>query len=73
MVQAATPQALALHFTAAVGNTYTIQYRDGLDVAHPWLTLTNVPAQPATADYVVTDTPLTQGRYYRAVRPSQGP
>jgi hypothetical protein len=65
--------ALALHFIAAAGNAYTIQYRDGLDAAHAWLTLTNVPAQPATADYVVTDSPLLQGRYYRAVTPAQEP
>jgi hypothetical protein len=71
----ALPQgsALALHFIAAAGNTYTIQYRDDLDAAHPWLTLTNVPAQSATADYAVTDSPLVESRYYRAVTPGKGP
>ncbi len=59
-----------LHFPAAAGNTYSVQYRDALDALHPWLNLTNVPAQPSTGNYPVTDTPATgQSRFYRIVTP----
>ena len=61
-----------LHFPAAAGNTYSVQYRDAFDPAHPWSNLTNVPAQPSTGDYAVTNSPApSPSRFYRVVTPAQ--
>jgi len=60
-----------LHFTAAAGNTYTVQYKNAL--ADPtWTKLADVPAQPVTGDYPVTDSSAGgQSRFYRIVSPAQ--
>jgi hypothetical protein len=61
-----------LHFPAAAGNTYSVQYRDALDAGHPWLNLTNLPGQPASGDYAVTDyAPSASSRYCRVAAPAQ--
>jgi hypothetical protein len=59
-----------LHFRAAAGNSYTVQYKDSLGAA-VWNELSVVPAQPVTGDYAVTDASPGPGtRFYRiAVRP----
>ena len=60
-----------LHFTAEAGKTYTVQYKDSLD-ALSWSKWVDVPAQPSTGDYAVTN--LMTGepdRFYRIVTPAQ--
>ncbi len=60
-----------LHFLAVAGNTYTVQYKDALSTT-TWLKLSDVPAQPATADYAVVDHSATgETRFYRVVTPVQ--
>jgi hypothetical protein len=59
-----------IHFMAAEGKTYTIQYRDSLADSQ-WTTLANVPAQTTTHVVEVAD-PDAGGkatRYYRLVAP----
>jgi len=64
--------SFTLHFTAAAGNTYTVQYQDALIPGNPWLTLTNIPAQLSTGDVPVTDpTTAGQSRFYRITTPAQ--
>jgi len=61
-----------LHFPAAAGNTYSVQYRDTFDATGPWTGLTNIPAQPSTGDFAVTNSPLSSSnRFYRVVTPAQ--
>ena len=62
----------AVHFTAEAGTTYTVQFRDGLDPAHPWTPLENVGAQPVSGPVKVTDHDVVgRGqRFYRIVSPA---
>ncbi len=63
---------LHLHFTAAAGQTYTVQYRDSLS-SGGWLRLTNVSSPPITQTANVTDSTIINSttRYYRIVTPQQ--
>jgi hypothetical protein len=71
IVVGSTP-LLRLRFTAATGQTYTVQFRDSWANGN-WSTLTNVPAQSSTQIVEVTD-PIHNGsaqRFYRIVSPQQ--
>ena len=61
-----------MQFDTANGRTYSIQYRDAFDVAHPWLNLTNLGPYVVAGPVVVTD--ATAGasptRFYRIVSPA---
>ena len=60
-----------LHFIAAAGNTYSVQSKNALSDP-TWTKLVDVPAQPATGDYPVTDSSAGgQSRFYRVVTPAQ--
>ncbi|HEY2953342.1 MAG TPA: hypothetical protein VGK40_12205 [Verrucomicrobiae bacterium] len=60
-----------LHFPAAAGNTYTVQYKDALTPGN-WSKLADVPAQPVSRDVAVTNAPATgTNRFYRIVTPAQ--
>jgi hypothetical protein len=60
-----------LHFPAAAGNTYTVQYKDALTPGS-WSKLADVPAQSVARDYAVTNAPATgANRFYRVVTPAQ--
>jgi hypothetical protein len=60
-----------LHFIAEAGKTYTVQYKDSLD-ATTWSKAADVPSQPATGDYLVTNLPMSgPGRFYQIVTPAQ--
>ena len=61
-----------LQFVAQAGQTYTVQYRNTFDAAHPWVNLTNVPAQGGTVPVIVTDSNANARatRFYRLVSPS---
>ena len=63
---------LRLRFTAAAGQTYTVQFRDSWANGN-WSTLTNVSAQPSTQPVDITDPILnaTPQRFYRIVSPQQ--
>ncbi len=64
---------VTLGFAAQAGATYTVQYREAFDDAHPWTRLTDVPAQASTGPVPVTDTnaAASSARYYRLVTPAQ--
>lgn len=63
--------AFILHFTAEAGNTYTVQYKDSLDAPN-WSKAGDVPAQPTTGDFPVSNLPLGgPDRFYRIVTPAQ--
>lgn len=64
---------VTLVFTAEAGKTYTIQYRDALDAAHPWVKLTDIPAPAATGNIETQDVnpSLSGSRFYRIVSPAQ--
>jgi hypothetical protein len=64
---------VSLVFTAEAGKTYTVQYRDALDDAHPWATLLNVPAQAITGPYEAKDqnSVASATRFYRLLTPAQ--
>ena len=54
-------------FSAQAGQPYTVQYTSSLDPAG-WLTLTNVPAQPATTNIAVFDSlSAAPQRFYRVM------
>jgi len=61
-----------LRFNAVAGKTYTILYRDDVNIGL-WIGLTNVPAQPVTGELEVADpgASATRSRFYRLVTPSQ--
>jgi hypothetical protein len=63
---------LSLRFTAAAGQTYTVQFRDS-SADGTWSTLTNVSAQPSTQTVEITDPILNTSpqRFYRIVSPQQ--
>ena len=64
---------VSLIFTAEAGKTYTVQYRDALDDAHPWVKLLNVPAQAITGSFEAKDlnANVSATRFYRLVTPAQ--
>ena len=63
---------VTLGFVAQAGATYTVQYRDAFDAAHPWSLLQNVPTQAGTGTIQVTDpNAAASERYYRLVTPAQ--
>ncbi len=62
---------LAFTFIAQAGQTYSVLSRDALDPAHPWVRLTNIPAQPATGPYNFTDPQaISSQRFYQIVTPA---
>lgn len=67
-----TPSNFMMHFNASAGQTYTVEYRDAFDGGHPWSKLTDIPAQPASGDYSISD-PFggNSARFYRVVSPQQ--
>ncbi|HKQ37497.1 MAG TPA: hypothetical protein VJ063_05420 [Verrucomicrobiae bacterium] len=62
-----------LEFPGHAGESYTVQYRDGLDPAHAWTILTNVPLQTEAGIQLITDananTAGTPTRFYRVRTP----
>lgn len=61
--------SVTVHFDAVAGQTYTLEYCDGL-VAENWQTLRHLPAAQANGDYVVTDTAVgASARFYRLTLP----
>jgi len=67
---AGPPPALRIRFTATVGQTYTVQYRDSLS-SGAWQTLTTVPAQSTTQTVEIPDSAVAASatRYYRISSP----
>jgi hypothetical protein len=61
-----------LQFPLHAAETYTVQYRDGLDAAHAWTRLTNVAAQAAAGTAMINDanTAAAPKRFYRVVTPA---
>jgi hypothetical protein len=61
-----------MQFTAVSGQTYTIQYREAFDAAHPWVTLTNLGPQAGTGPVVVTNFigGASPARFYRILNPA---
>ena len=59
-----------IRFLAVAGKTYTILYRDKVDIG-PWLKLTNVSAQPSTGEIEIMDTDGSTNatRFYRLAAP----
>ncbi len=67
-----TGGSFSLQFPAAAGNSYSVLYRDALDVAHPWMKLGDVPAPTDTGPIWVTDSNAPAGpRLYRIITPIQ--
>ena len=67
-----SPPILHLKFSAAAGQTYTVQYT-GSDPSKTWLKLSDVPAQGSTQIIDITD-PMGLGnsqRFYRIITPAQ--
>jgi hypothetical protein len=61
-----------LGLPAVTGNSYSILYRDGFDLAHPWTKLLDVPAPISTGLIWLTDTNAAPAiRFYRAITPVQ--
>jgi hypothetical protein len=71
-ISAGAPPLLRLRFTAAAGQTYTIQFRGSL-ANGIWSKLTDVPAQPSAQTVEITDPilPASAQRFYRIVAPQQ--
>jgi hypothetical protein len=64
-----TGSSFEIHFTAAEGNTYTVEYRNDLS-SGTWVKLADVPAQSTTGDYAITDpAPAAGTRFYRIATP----
>jgi hypothetical protein len=61
-----------LQFIAQAGQTYSVQYRNAFDAAHPWVNLTNIPAQGTTGPILVSDVNVNASptRFYRLASPS---
>jgi hypothetical protein len=64
-----TGAGFTLQFPAAAGNAYSILYRDGFDVAHPWTRLFDVPPQISTGPISLTDSNASAMRFYRVITP----
>jgi hypothetical protein len=63
---------LALGFAALAGQTYTIQSRDAIDSAHPWLNLQQIQAQTQTTHHTANlEINQSATRFYRIVTPAQ--
>jgi hypothetical protein len=67
-----TSPLLRIRFTAAAGQTYTVQYRGSM-ASGTWSKLTDVPAQTSTQTVEITDPilPASTQRFYRIVSPQQ--
>jgi hypothetical protein len=61
-----------LQFLTHSNESYTVQYRNALDAAHPWTRLTNVAAQASAGPAIITDanTGGVPTRFYRVVTPA---
>ena len=65
-----TSSSCTLGFSVVTGKTYAVVYRDAV-AAGPWLSLTNLPAQPANGPVQVTDSNIaSSSRFYRVVTPA---
>ncbi len=64
---------VTLIFTAEAGKTYSVLFRDVLDPAHPWVKLTDVPAQGTTGAINVMDSNASASatRFYELVTPAR--
>ena len=62
--------ATRIRFNAVAGKTYSIQYRDQVDLGR-WTKLTDVPAQPSTGEIEMMDPDAATNatRFYRLVTP----
>ena len=62
--------ATRIRFNAVAGKTYTVQYRDQVDLGR-WSKLTDVPAQPSTGEIEMMDPVAATNvtRFYRLVTP----
>ena len=62
--------AFQIRFVAVAGKTYTILYRDNLEL-DSWTRLADVPAQPASGEVQITDSSVgaRPARFYRLVTP----
>ena len=62
--------ATRIRFNAVAGKTYTVQYREQVDLG-PWSKLTDVPAQPSTGAIEMMDPVAATNvtRFYRLVTP----
>jgi hypothetical protein len=71
-ISAGAPPLLRFRFTAAAGQTYTVQFRDSL-ADGVWSKRTDVPAQPSERTVEITDPilPSSAQRFYRIVSPQQ--
>src|SRR4030095_2947564 len=61
--------AAVISFGAVSNKTYSIQYTDGLGSG--WLKLTDVIARSVNRVEMITNSPASGGRFYRAVTPQQ--
>ncbi len=61
-----------LQFLTHTNESYTVQYRNALDAAHPWTRLTNVAAQASAGTAIINDanTSGAPTRFYRVVTPA---
>jgi len=64
--------SFTLEFPAAAGNSYSVQYRDAFDPAHPWTKLLDVPAPVSTGPVWLADSNSASAmRFYRVVTPAE--
>jgi hypothetical protein len=71
-ISAGTPALLRFRFTAAAGQTYTVQFCGSLTNSI-WSKLTDVPAQPSAQTIEITNPILSAfpQRFYRIIAPQQ--
>jgi hypothetical protein len=56
-------------FVAKAGESYTVQFRDGLSPTNSWATLDTISAQPSETTVVVFDSLSSNRRFYRVASP----
>jgi hypothetical protein len=59
-----TDGSFSFQFEAETNQTYEVQYRGDFNGTN-WVTLTNIPAQPAQTNVVISDPLTTSNRFYR--------
>jgi hypothetical protein len=71
-ISAGASPILRLRFTAAPGQTYTVQFRNSM-AGGIWSKLADIPAQPAAQTFEIIDPilPASPQRFYRIVTPQQ--
>lgn len=65
--------SVTLQFQADAGKSYSVLYRDAFDAGHPWVKLTDVPAQGTGGIREVVDGDVSSRatRFYQLVTPAQ--